>query len=142
MINLINISIKKIILESLSSRSDTIGAFASGLCLLHCLATPFFFIASACSSSCCSSAPIWWQWMDYIFLGISFLAIQQATKSSTKEWIVQGLWVSWIALFFIIINVKLEWVELHSNLKFIPAFLLVGLHMYNMRHCRCEKECC
>tara|TARA_B100001094_G_scaffold330404_1_gene395566 strand:- start:327 stop:755 length:429 start_codon:yes stop_codon:yes gene_type:complete len=142
MIKLIDISIKKIILESLSSRSDTIGAFASGLCMLHCLATPFFFIASACSSSCCSSAPVWWQWMDYIFLGISLLAIQQATKSSTKEWIVQGLWVSWIALFFIIINVKLEWVELHQNLKFIPAFLLVGLHMYNMRYCQCEKECC
>ena len=142
MINLINVSIKKIIFEPLYSKSDTVGAFASGLCMLHCLSTPFFFIASACTSSCCSNTPLWWQWMDYLFLGISFFAIQQATKSSTKEWIVQALWLSWIGLFFTVINTNLEWVKLHSNIKFIPAFLLVVLHVYNMRYCRCEKECC
>ena len=142
MIKLINISIKKLILEPLRFKSDAIGAFASGLCMMHCLSTPFFFIASACSSSCCNNAPEWWQWMDYLFLGISFFAIQQTTKSSIKEWVVPGLWVSWATLFFFIINIKLEWVQLAENLKFIPAFMLVGLHTYNMRYNQCEEECC
>ena len=142
MIKLINISIKKLILQPLHFKSDTIGAFASGLCMMHCLATPFFFIASACSLSCCNNTPLWWQWMDYLFLGISFFAIQQATKSSSKQWVIQGLWAAWIALFLLIINVKLEWIQIHTNLKFLPAFMLVGFHVYNMRYCQCEKDCC
>ena len=80
---------------------------------------------------------------NLMFLGISFFAIQQATKSSTKEWVVQGLWVSWIVLFFTVINLNLEWVQLHANIKFIPAFFLIGLHLYNMKYCQCESnECC
>ena len=142
MIKAINVSIRKIIFETLNIKSDTIGAFASGLCMVHCLATPFFFIASACSASCCSNTPLWWQWMDYIFLGISFLAIQQASKSSTKYWVVQGLWFSWLTLFFLILNIKLELLYLPPNFKFFPAFMLVFLHVYNMRYCQCEKDCC
>ncbi len=80
--------------------------------------------------------------MDYVFLGISFLAIRAASKSSTKQWVIQGLWINWAMLLFIIINWKLEWLQLAENIKFIPAFALVFLHTYNMRYCRCEKECC
>ena len=142
MIKLMNISNKKLILDLLRFKSDAVGAFASGICMLHCLSTPFFFIASTCSLSCCNNAPAWWQLMDYLFLGISFFAIQQATKSSIKEWVVKGLWVSWVALFISILNIKLEWIQLAENLKFIPALMLVGLHTYNMRSFQCEKECC
>ena len=124
-------------------KSDAIGALASGLCMIHCLATPFFFIASACSASCCNTAPLWWQWMDYFFLFISFFAIIQATRSTKNEWITYGLWTSWVALFLLIFNIKFGWVTLAENLKFIPAFTLVGLHLYNMRYCQCDKnECC
>ena len=142
MIKMISISMKKFAVDSELFKSDALGAIASGLCILHCLATPFFFIASACSLSCCNNAPLWWQWMDYVFLGISFLAIKYATKSSSKDWVVQGLWVAWVTLFIAILNVKMEWIYLSENIKFIPAFALVGLHMYNMRYCKCEKECC
>tara|TARA_Y100001970_G_scaffold290947_1_gene426366 strand:+ start:1587 stop:2015 length:429 start_codon:yes stop_codon:yes gene_type:complete len=142
MTKLINISIKKLISEPLRFKSDTIGAFASGLCMVHCIATPFFFIASACSSACCSTAPLWWQWMDYIFLVISFFAIIQASKSSNNEWIKFGLWISWSVLFLLIINIRLDMVHITENIKFIPAFTLVGLHVYNMRYCQCEQECC
>ncbi len=138
----ITITIEKLILKPFNIKSDTVGALASGLCMLHCLATPFFFIASACSSSCCNNAPLWWQWMDYVFLGIAFFAIQQTSKSSKREWVVQGLWISWTVLFLFMLNIKLEWIQISENLKFIPAFALVGLHVYNMRFCQCEKECC
>ena len=142
MIRMINLSIKRFSVDSELLKSDAIGAIASGLCILHCLATPIFFIASACSLSCCNNTPLWWQWMDYVFLGISFFAIKYATKSSSKDWVVQGLWVAWVTLFIAILNIKMEWIHLAENIKFIPAFALVGLHTYNMRYCRCKKECC
>ena len=44
MIKLINISVRRTVLESFSFKSDTVGAFASGLCMIHCLATPFFLL--------------------------------------------------------------------------------------------------
>ena len=140
---IINSFITKLMTEYSKIKFDAIGAFASGLCMVHCIATPFFLIASACSASCCSSAPLWWQWLDYLFLFISFFAIIQASRSTTSELIKYGLWISWILLFLFIINVKMEWVYLAENLKFIPAFTLVGLHLYNMRYCQCDiDECC
>ena len=143
MIKILNISLSRVFKENISISSDSIGAFASGLCMLHCLATPIFFIVSACSSSCCNNAPTWWQWMDYMFLAISFFAIQNSSKSSSKEWVIPGLWISWSVLLFFIINAKLGWFYIMPNLKFLPAFGLVFLHMYNMKYCQCEtKECC
>lgn len=140
--NQISMYYNRLIIQNPIIKFDAIGAFASGLCMLHCIATPFFFIASACTSSCCSTAPSWWQWLDYGFLFISFFSIYEGTKSTTKKWVVQGLWISWAALFFFIINVKLEWFQYADNLKFIPAFMLIGLHTYNMRYCKCEEDCC
>ena len=97
MLNAINITIKKI-------KVDSVGAFVSGLCMLHCLSTPIFFIASACSAACCNLAPGWWQAMDYFFLVISLFAIFQASKSSTNSWISTGLWASWVGLCFFILK--------------------------------------
>ena len=75
---------KRFAVDSQFFKSDALGAIASGLCILHCLATPFFFIASACSLSCCNNAPLGWQWMDYVFLGISFIAIKYASNKKFK----------------------------------------------------------
>ena len=139
----ISIYYNRLIIQNPIINFDAIGAFASGLCMLHCIATPFFFIASACSSSCCSTAPSWWQWLDYGFLFISFFSIYHTTRSTKKVWVTQGLWLSWAALFFLIINAKFFWISVHANTKFIPAFFLVGLHLYNMKYCQCENnDCC
>ena len=143
MIKVITLKFKDLSTGLFKIKFDAIGAFASGLCMAHCIATPFFFIASACSASCCNTAPLWWQWLDYLFLFISFFAIIQAARSTTNEWVTYGLCTSWAALFFLIINIKFGWVNLAENLKFIPAFMLVGLHMYNMKYYQCNKdECC
>ena len=56
-------------------KSDTIGVLSSGLCMIHCLATPFFFDATVCSNTCCNTAPLWCQWLDYIFLVVSIRSI-------------------------------------------------------------------
>ena len=70
--SLINLILNKFKISYLKINSDTIGALASGLCMIHCVATPFFFIASACTASCCNMAPGWWQGFDYFFLFPNF----------------------------------------------------------------------
>ena len=129
--------------KSSLQKSDTIGALSSGLCMIHCLATPLFFVAAACSKSCCSSAPSWWLWIDYIFIVISFVAVLFSTKNTKNNFVKFGLWLSWFGLFIFIINIVYGFVDVSDNIKFIPAFALIGFHLYNIRFCGCnDKECC
>ena len=54
---------------------DKIGIISSSLCMIHCMGTPFIFIAKACTTTCCSNAPTWWLMIDYLFLIISLFFI-------------------------------------------------------------------
>lgn len=124
-------------------KSDNIGALASGLCLIHCVATPFIFIAQTCSAHCCSDAPAWWQWIDYAFLAISFFAVLRSTKTSTSDLIKPLMWITWFALFTIILNEKFNWIVISKNLMYVTSLSLVALHLYNLKYCQCSnKECC
>lgn len=125
-----------------NQKSDSIGAIASGLCLLHCIATPFIFIVQSCSLTCCSDTPTWWAFIDYFFLIISFFAIYHSTKTTTSKWIKPALWISWAVLFFIIVNEKMRWLPLHENLIYIPALTLIALHIYNKKYCQCNVNTC
>ena len=122
---------------------DSIGIVAGILCGIHCLATPFIFIAKACSATCCSEAPTWWTTIDYIFLLISFIAIYFITKNSKLNWLKYSFWVSWIALFIIIANHSLKIFSTADYLIYIPASMIIILHFYNMQFCKCQdKTCC
>ena len=124
-------------------KSDAVGVVSSGLCMIHCLATPVFFIAATCSTSCCNAAPLWWQWIDYAFLIISFFAIVHSVKSTNSNIVKYGLWVSWAGLFLFILNINFQWFNVSENIKFIFAFSLIGFHLYNIKYCKCSKdECC
>lgn len=121
-------------------KSDIIGAVASGLCLIHCLATPFIFVAHTCSASCSSASPVWWSAIDYLFIGISFLAVYWSARTTSKHWVKYALWMSWVALLFVIINEKANWIHLVAGTIYIPALGLVVLHLYNRKYCQCTTE--
>ena len=111
--------------------------------MIHCLATPFFFVAAACSKSCCAATPSWWLWIDYIFLVISFMAVLHSTKTIKISFVKYGLWISWVGLLLFILNVSYGYWDVSDNIKFIPAFSLIGFHLYNLRYCKCEEnQCC
>lgn len=124
------------------SKSDTIGMFASSLCLLHCMLTPFLFIAHAQTMCHEVSAPFWWKILDYGFLIISFFAIYWSTKSTSKQWIKFALWITWLFLCAIIINEKVQWFFIPEYVIYIPSFGLVILHLYNKKFCQCQKDQC
>ena len=94
------------------------------LCAIHCIATPFLFIAKACTATCCSEAPTWWIFIDYIFLIISFTAIYYTNKSTTMYWIKLSLWISWFLLGFSIVSHSFDITYLPKNFIYLPAIYL------------------
>lgn len=124
------------------SRSDFLGILASSLCMIHCLATPVFFVVQACTSSCCAAGPWWWRMVDYLFLVISIGAIYQSTKMTSLKWMPKAMYICWGALAFLILNESLSILPIPHLFVYLPAFSLVFLHVYNLRHCRCEEEKC
>ena len=123
-------------------KSDELGALASALCLVHCVATPFLFVVQSCSIASCNDAPTWWGFIDAFFLVISFLAIYRSTQTTTNNWIKPALWMSWGVLFFIIVNEKMTWYSLPEYVIYIPAMALIALHLYNRKYCQCNTDTC
>ncbi len=127
----------------IKQKPDNIGAIASSLCLIHCISTPFIFIAQSCSMVCCNKAPAWWTFIDYFFLVISFFSIYQSTQTTSSSWIKPFLWLSWGMLFIIIMNEKMAWFPLSEFAVYFPAITLILLHLYNKKYCQCKTtKCC
>jgi len=129
------------------NKSDILGSLASGICLIHCLATPFLFMAHVEAGHHVHDhhhghSPFWWQMIDIAFLLVSFAAVYWSAKNSSKKWMKIALFVSWAALAMILINEKLalfHWVE---ELIYLPTLALIGLHLYNRMYCQCENDEC
>ena len=127
----------------LKQKSDILGTCTSLLCLAHCIVTPFLFIAQTGSAVFSEVTPSWWKFLDYLFLVISFAAVYRTTQTTTINWIKPLLWFSWIGLSVVILNEKLELIELPEVAIFFPAIALVILHLYNKKYCNCnEDKCC
>lgn len=132
-------------INSMNTRSfslDNVGIMAGSLCMIHCIGTPFLFIAKACSVSCCSDAPLWWQLIDYFFLIISFVAIYFITKKTIPNWVKISFWISWLILLLTILNHTFTIVEVPKYFIYIPASAIIILHFYNIRFCKCEEDSC
>ena len=124
------------------NKADNIGVLASSLCLIHCIVTPFIFIAQSCTASCCETSPLWWQWIDYGFLGISFFAVYRSTQTTSKNFMKPALWISWSILFISIINERLNFFMAPEMFMNVAAINLVILHLYNLKYCQCKNDQC
>ena len=125
------------------SKQDTIGTFVSFLCFVHCASTPFLLTLMAGSTY--SNSPFvvqWWGYIDIILLGISLIAVIYSARTTGKQWVGYALWCSWALLTMTIFNEKYEIIHLLEIINYIPSFLLIFLHLYNKKHCRCGGENC
>lgn len=129
-------------MSSFSIKADTVGAAASLLCMVHCLATPFLFVAQVCSKTCCAEAPHWWRTIDLIFLVISAAAVFQTMKTSTHRWVWMALWASWLVLAASVSFESLAPALFSHWAKYSAATALIGLHFYNMKFCKCSTPDC
>ena len=116
----------------LPHKADLIGASASFLCIIHCLATPFIFFIKSSTSLCCSETPVWWQSLDYVFLIVAFFAVLHISRNNrTKKWLKSLLILSWIGLLLVTLNTTFFIFHISNALAYSPAILLVTLHLYN-----------
>ena len=122
--------------------ADNIGMASSSLCLVHCMITPFIFIAQACTASCCATAPGWWRAIDLVFLIISFAAVYFSAKSTTKNWMRVSFYIVFCMFFVLMANEHFGNLNITRYPMYITAGLLAGLHLYNRRFCKCPNNCC
>ena len=123
-----------------STKPDIIGATVSGLCALHCMVTPFIFVAKAASVHV--HKPLWWGLIDYVFIIVSFLAIYQTVKNTSRNWMKYALWTVWFILLGGILNETFEIRHLPEAAVYVPALVLAGLHLYNKKYCKCDDDNC
>jgi len=124
-------------------KSDTFGAIASFLCLVHCITTPFVIILlQSYASQGITINPIWWQNLDFILLIISLIAVFHSTKNTSKKFVKIALWSCWIILSVFILNEKFELLSLSELGTYFSSLSLAGVHVYNLKFCQCNScEC-
>ena len=87
--------------------SDRIGAISSGLCMLHCFATPFLFLLQSSLIFISVDFTSTWFILNYIFLFISFIAVYYSVKNSSNRFIRVFLYLFWALLSGLIIQLSL-----------------------------------
>ena len=123
--------------------SDYIGASTSGLCMLHCFATPLIFLSQAAAINISPEITFLWYSLNYMFLFISFIAIYYSVKNSSNFLVKVLLYLFWLLLSALIINEGLSIFPVPELYTYISAFSLSSLHIYNLKYCRCDDdECC
>ena len=122
--------------------SDRIGVVSSGLCMLHCFATPFLFLSQSSLIFISVDFTLTWFILNYFFLFISFIAIYHSVKNSTNRFIRIFLYLFWVVLSGLIINESLELFSIPEAATYFSASSLICLHIYNLRYCRCDDEDC
>ncbi len=126
------------------SKSDLLGGLTSSLCLVHCLLTPFLFVAQAGISGHHHHAkgPWWWGGIDVLFLVLSLAAVYWSVQKTSKQWLKYAFVVSWLALSLVIFNEKIEGFHLPEEVIYLPTLGLIFLHLYNRKYCQCTDERC
>ena len=122
--------------------SDRIGVVSSGLCMLHCFATPFLFLSQSSLIFISVDFTLTWFILNYVFLFISFIAIYHSVKNSANRFIRIFLYLFWVVLSGLIINESLEIFSIPEAATYFSASSLICLHIYNLRYCRCDNEDC
>ena len=122
--------------------SDRTGVVSSGLCMLHCFATPFLFLSQSSLIFISVDFTLTWFILNYVFLFISFIAIYHSVKNSTNRFIRIFLYLFWVVLSGLIINESLEIFSIPEAATYFSASSLICLHIYNLRYCRCDDEDC
>jgi hypothetical protein len=123
--------------------TDLLGAGASALCMIHCMATPYLFIVGAGVAAKHKEGPIWWGLIDVLLLFVSLFAVYRASKNTSKRWMKYALYISWVLLTLFILNEKLQGIPLAEEIIYIPVISLALLHLYNRKYCQCtDEKCC
>ena len=125
------------IINSSIQNNDIYGIIVCALCVLHCIATPLIFFSVAASNDNNISPPFLWKNLDYLFLAISLFIVYNSAKNTTKPIMKYILGISWLVLFLVISNEKIDVFHIPELVTYIASINLAVVHLYNYRYCRC-----
>ncbi len=108
-------------------QADFLGMVSSILCFVHCMLTPFLFLAQTCA--CCADGPLWWKGIDYVFLAIALLAVSSSTKNSSKQIMRIALYTAWSSLALCTILHHNAWISYGASWHYSSALTLFSLHL-------------
>lgn len=119
---------------------DYLGIFGSGLCLLHCLATPVLIFTRPYFQEKVSNGVENHYW-DYLFLLVCFVAVFSTTLHLESKKIATSFW-----LFFVPFAISILFEEDFKYLDFVGYGSSIGLivtHLINIKHCKkCQTKNC
>ena len=52
------------------------------------------------------------------------------------------LWVCWLFFVSVILNEMIELTRIPELFSYVSAFSLAFVHVYNLKYCQCQEECC
>lgn len=110
--------------QKLKLNSDILGISSSVLCLLHCLALPIFYLFVTKSAQELE----WLHELDFIFIGLGFIAVYQTTKNTVNRWIPFFLWFFFGLFAISILNEHSLMMEL---LSYGGSAGLITTHYFN-----------
>ena len=118
--------------------SDLVGILASGLCIVHCAIAPVIFAARPLFSGhehSHQSSLLNWESLDFLFLGLSLVAVIYSANHTRNNLIKVGFWASW-ALFAG--GLAGAHFSLFSGdwMMYAGSIVLVGLHFINYQMTR------
>ena len=125
------------IIKSSIQNNDIYGIIVCTLCVLHCFATPLIFFSVAASIDNNISPPFLWKNLDYLFLAVSLFIVYNSAKNTTKPIMKYILVISWLVLFLVISNEKIDVFHIPELVTYIASINLAVVHLYNYRYCRC-----
>ena len=119
-------------MRTIVKNSDTFGAVASTLCLIHCILTPLLYVL-----------PLWWKGLNIAFLLVSFFAVYWSSKNTSKSFMKQLFWTSYILLVLVLLNEEIHLFHFPELVTYFAAVNLSFLHIYNRKFCNCkDNDCC
>jgi hypothetical protein len=120
--------------------SNLLGAAASGLCAVHCAATPLLFAAKpilehATMDHGHAHGSSLWAVFDYVFLVLSFVAVWYSARHTDHRLLKRILWISWSVFAVGLLSESFHLPYSHW-LMYGGSIALVVAHLKNFQHCR------
>lgn len=117
-------------LNKFFKNADTIGIISSFLCLIHCISLPILISIQPVAAKFIDEDL---QFLEYIFLGLSFVAVYFATRSSHVSRRIKWAFYIIFTLFTlgILLEESFQWL---TNLAYAGSAGLIILHVINIRH--------
>lgn len=114
----------------LYKNADLIGFTSSLLCVIHCIALP---ILIALSYFAVTEVGEHWHWLDYIFIGLSFIAVKYAVMRTTESGMRMAFWATFVIFSLALMAHEIApWMILIS---LAASLVLMVLHLVNYRSC-------